>query len=195
MDLIETPLSHALNRLLRSEPWARERLLPYTGESVEFRAPPLPAVRLLIAADGTVQGAARDAPPSLALTLKPEALAALPRGVEFAMREIGVEGNARLAAEILFLARHLRWDAEEALSRFMGDALAHRVVGGAQGLARAAADSGRRLAESLMEYALDERQLVVRRGEYDELAQANADLRDAIERLEKRLERLGRADG
>jgi len=190
MDLLETPLSQAINRLLESEPWARERLVPFAGETLELHAPPLPALRFSIAPDGTLSRAAPAAVTSLTLTVKPGALAALTRGVEHAMREVEISGNARLATEALFLARHLRWDVEEDLSRVLGDALAHRVVGEARSLALAVGDSARRLAEAVMEYAVEERGLVARRDEHDALARGNAGLRDAIERLEKRIDRL-----
>jgi ubiquinone biosynthesis protein UbiJ len=191
MDLLETPLSRALNRLLERESWARERLAPFAGESVELCAPPLPALRLSIAADGTTLRTDLSTPASLVLTVKPGAAAALARGVEHAMREVEVSGNARLASEVLFLVRHLRWDVEESLSHVVGDALAHRVVAEAKGLAGALADSGARIADAFMEFAVEERQLVARRDEHDALAAENALLRDAIERLEKRLDRLG----
>ena len=109
----------ALNHLLDAEPWARERLAPFAGESLELRAPPLPAVRLTILPAGRV--AAGGAEPALVVTLRPEALGGLVRGGEHFMRSVEVAGNATLAAEIMALARHLRWDMEEDLSRLIGD--------------------------------------------------------------------------
>jgi len=44
------------------------------------------------------------------------------------MAEARVEGNAEFATELSFVLRHLRWDAEDDLSRFFGDALAHRLL-------------------------------------------------------------------
>ena len=53
----ESPIAAALNHLLESEPWARERLAPFAGEALELRAPPLPALRFLVAADGRLSAA------------------------------------------------------------------------------------------------------------------------------------------
>lgn len=39
-----------------------------------------------------------------------------------------IEGDVQLAAEINWLTDHVRWDAEEDLSRFVGDAAAHRIA-------------------------------------------------------------------
>ena len=56
-----------------------------------------------------------------------------------------MRGNDKLAAEVLLLARHLRWDAEEALSRLIGDVAAHRVAGAGRALIAWHEDSARRL--------------------------------------------------
>ena len=179
----------ALNHLLEGAPWARERLAPFAGESLELRAPPLPAVRLTILPAGRV--AAGGAEPALVLTLRPEALAGVARGGEHFMRSVEVAGNARLAAEIMALVRHLRWDVEEDLSRLIGDVAARRVVQAGRDLAVWHADTLRRLADSFADYAGEEGRLLVRRRELETLGASVAQLRDAIERLEKRIARLG----
>ena len=190
MDLITDRLRSILNHLLAQARWARERLAPFAGETIAIEAARLPALRLAITADGLFGPSAPDAEPSLTLTVRTGAVAALARGVDHALREVDVAGNARLATEVLFLARHLRWEAEEDLSRVFGDALAHRMVGDARRLVQGLAEGGRRVAGTLLDYAVEERRLAVRRDEHDALARDNARLRDALERLEKRLERL-----
>jgi len=190
--ILESPLVAALNTLLDAEPWARERLVPFAGETLELRAPPLPALRFAIATDGRLAAAAdASTPASLVITLGPELLAAAMRGSEHLLRAVDVAGNAELAAEVMFLLRHLRWDAEEDLSRIIGDAAAHRLAGMARAVAAWHADAARRLAEGLVEYAAEEKRLVVTRGELEALAAAHAQLRDGLERLAKRIERLG----
>ena len=179
----------ALNHLLQAEPWARARLAPFAGESVELRAPPLPRLRFTIAPEGLAQAGGGE--PSLALTLKPELLVGLARGEEHALRAVEVSGNARLATELMLLARHLRWDFEEDLARLLGDAAAHRLAGVARDLAAWHADAARRIAAALADYATDESRLLVRRGDLAALAGELSGLRDAIERLDKRIERLG----
>jgi ubiquinone biosynthesis protein UbiJ len=178
-----------LNRLLAAEPWARERLAPFAGETVELRAPLLPALRFGILPGGTVQ--AGDAEPGLKMTFRPGLLAALARGEEHAMRAVDVEGNARLAAEVLVLARHLRWDGEEELSRFVGDAAAHRLADGARAFAAWHVDAAARLAAAVADYAAEEKRLLVRRADLDALADALGALRDSIARLDQRVARLG----
>jgi ubiquinone biosynthesis protein UbiJ len=189
--LLESPLAAALNHLLEAESWARERLAPFAGETVELRASPLPALRFAIAEGGRLAPAASGAAASLVITARPGAIAAAMQGEEQLMRAVEVSGNASLAAEVLFLFRHLRWDAEEEAAKFVGDVAAHRLAGFARGVAAWHADAARRIAGSLVEYASEERRLLVQRGELAALAAAQARLRDGLERLEKRIARLG----
>ncbi len=188
MVTLETPLVLALNRLLEAEPWARERLAPFAGETVELRAPPLPALRVAIVAGGRVAPCSEAT--SLVVTLRPESLPALARGEDHFMRTVGIEGNARLAQEVMHLARHLRWDFEEDLSRLFGDAAAHTLAGAARDFAAWQADAARRLAAGFMEYAVEEGRLLAPRAHFAAFAAEVSRLRDALERLEKRIEHL-----
>jgi ubiquinone biosynthesis accessory factor UbiJ len=194
MNTLETPFASALNHLLEAEPWARERLAPFAAEILELRAPLLPRLRFTIETDGRLAACPRDAlsgsEPSLVITLRPEALAAAAKGEEHLLRAIDVAGNAKLASEVMFLARHLRWDVEEDFARFIGDVTAHRLVGAARQAAAWQADALRRVAEGFVEYAAEEKRLLVSKTEIESLAAAQAGLRDGLERLEKRIERL-----
>lgn len=191
MAIFESPFAAALNHLLESEPWARERLRPFAGEGLELRAPPLPALRFTVASDGKLAaGPPSASAPSLVITAGPGALAAALRGEEHLLRAVDVAGNARLASEVMFLFRHLRWDPEEEVAKVLGDVAAHRLAGFARGAAVWHADAANRIAQSLVEYATEERPLLVKRGELAELAATHARLRDGLDRLEKRLARL-----
>ena len=190
MMTFESPLAAALNRLLQSEPWARERLLPFASETLELRAPPLPALRFTIASDGGLGTALPAAEPSLVVTLGPEALAAAVKGEDHLLRSIDVAGNAKLASEVMFLARHLRWDFEEDLAKFVGDTAAHRLARLARDTAAWHADAAQRIAGSFVEYAVEEKRVLVRRPALEDFSTALARLRDSVERLEKRVARL-----
>ena len=178
-----------LNRLLGAERWARARLAPFAGETLELRAPPLPALRFRIRAGGLVEAAGAE--PGLVMTLKPELLVALARGEDHAARSVDVHGNAKLAAEVLVLARHLRWDAEEELSRLVGDVAAHRLAAAGRAFAAWHLDAAQRLVAALADYATEEKQLLARRAHLEALAESVAALRDGIARLDQRLARLG----
>ena len=186
-------LTAALNHLLEAEPALRARLAPFAGETLELRVAPLLPIQLSVAEGGRLEPASPDAASSLVITLAPGALAAALKGEEHFLRSVEISGNAQLAAEVMFLFRHLRWDAEEDLSRLMGDVAAHRVVGLARELAALHREAASRIAQGLVEYALEEKPLLVSRAGMQGFAGATARLRDDLERLEKRLERLERA--
>ena len=185
----EVAFCFVLNRLLEREAWARQRLIPFAGACVELRAPMLPPVRFTLLPEGLV--AAGGAPPELTIVVKPDIVSALGKGEDALTRAVEVSGNAALAAEAMQLARYLRWDIEEDLSRLLGDVAAHRIVETARDFGRWQLDVARRLAESFAGYAADEARVLVRRAELEAHRERVAALRDAVERLGKRLERLG----
>ncbi|HEY1289066.1 MAG TPA: SCP2 sterol-binding domain-containing protein [Burkholderiales bacterium] len=177
-----------MNHLLAAEPWARARLAPFAGETIELRGPPFPPLHFVILPGGTLEAGGGN--PALTITLTPGALLSLARGPEHFARALEVDGDPKLAAEVGALARHLRWDVEEDLSRLFGDVAAHRIAEAGRALAGWHADAARRLVDSLADYAVDEKRMLMARPEVDEFAAAVARLRDAVERLEKRVERL-----
>ena len=187
------PFSLALNHVLAASPEAMRRLAPFAGERVEVRAPPLPALTFTILPDGRLEAGGAGA--SLVVTLKPELLPALGKGEEHLMRAVEVSGNAQLAAEVMWLVRHLREAlpdiAEEDLSRLFGDVAAHRLAQGARDFMAWQADAARRLAGTFSDYATEETRMLVGRAEHDAFAAAVSRLRDAVERLEKRIAPLG----
>jgi len=183
------PFSLALNHLLASEPWARERLAPFAGQTVELRSPPFPSLRFVILSGGTVEAGGGE--PALTVTLKPDALFNLARGPEHFLRSLEVAGDPKLASEAMALARHLRWDAEEDLSKLLGDVAAHRLAEAVRAFAAWQADAIRRVAGSVADYAVEEKRVLMARPDMDRFADAVARLRDAVERLAKRVERLG----
>jgi ubiquinone biosynthesis protein UbiJ len=144
---------------------------------------------LVILPGGTVEAGGED--PALVITLRPPALLALLQGDEHFVRSVEVAGNERLAAEVMTLLRHLRWDAEEDLSKLVGDVAAHRLAEMARGFAAWQADAAHRLAESLRDYAVEEQRVLLAAADFSRFSEEVVRLRDALERLEKRVARLG----
>jgi len=183
----------ALNHLLGAEVWARDKLKPYAGQCVEFRASPLPALRLDILDSGLLANAAQDAVPNLVVTIGAGALPALVRGEDALMREIGIEGNADLASAVQYLFRHLRWDFEEDLSRIFGDVLAHRMVDAGARFAAWNSAAAEKLAQNLAEYWIEEQPLLARPADLRQFLAGVDQLRDDLARIEKRIEALTRS--
>lgn len=182
----------ALNHLLGAEAWARDKLKPYAGQCVEFRSPPLPALRLDILDSGLVRSAAQDAVPNLVVSIGPGALPALLRGEEALLREIGIEGNADLAGTVQYLFRHLRWDLAEDLSKVFGDVLAQRMVSEGKRFVAWNREAAEKLAQNFAEYWIEERPLLARPAEARQFLADVDQLRDDLARLEKRIGTLSR---
>jgi ubiquinone biosynthesis protein UbiJ len=182
----------AINRLTRPAPLARERLARFAGKTALFRVGPV-AVSLTVQTTGEVLPAAEAAVPDLEVRLSPFLLPRLAARDEAAYRDVETLGDVEFAGEVAFLAQHLRWDAEEDLSKVVGDAAAHRLVSAA----RAATDWGRdasgRLAAGAAEYWTEEDPLIASRVKVEDFVAGVSELRDAVERLDKRIERLEQA--
>jgi ubiquinone biosynthesis protein UbiJ len=102
----------------------------------------------------------------------------------------GISGSGPLAEELRYLARHLRPDMEEELSRVVGDVAAQRIGDSVRALARWQRDAAQRAGEALADYAVDEQRLLVRRAELAQLTADIARLGDALMQLEQRIARL-----
>jgi ubiquinone biosynthesis protein UbiJ len=187
------PFSLALNRLLEGETEARARLAAFSGSVIELRAPLVPSLTFTILPGGRVEAGGEQ--PALVMSLKPGFAAALAKGEDYLMREVEVSGDSRLAAEVLGLIAHLREAApdivEENLSRVFGDIAARRMAGAARDFLAWQADAAGRVAAAFADYATEESRLLVARPEHASFAAEVARLRDALERLEKRIARLG----
>ncbi|MEK7437727.1 MAG: SCP2 sterol-binding domain-containing protein [Pseudomonadota bacterium] len=180
----------ALNHLLGAEAWAREKLKPYAGQCVEFRSPPLPALRLDILDTGLLRAALKDAAPDMVVSIGAAALPASLRGEDALMREIGIEGNADLASTVQHLFRHLRWDIAEDLSKVFGDVLAQRMVTESRHFAAWNREAAEKLAQNFAEYWTEEQPLLARPAEVRQFLADADQLRDDLARLEKRIETL-----
>ncbi|AYH41877.1 SCP2 sterol-binding domain-containing protein [Azoarcus sp. DN11] len=183
----------AANHLLARADWARERLAPHAGQYALLRAEPAELL-FAIDADGYLIDAGTDTPPAVTLSVPLAALPGLIGGdTNKAMKAVRIEGNAELADTLGFVFRHLRWDAEEDLSRIFGDIVAHRMVEGVGALRRMHERAWSGLTGNLAEYLVEEQQALVTRGTLASLGDELGRLRDDLARLDKRVGRLSTA--
>jgi ubiquinone biosynthesis accessory factor UbiJ len=188
------PIVAFLNHLLEAAPWARERLVPFAGRTWRVELAPLPDLAFVVRENGMLD--ASDAlEPHLVVTLTPAALPALARRDETALREMTFTGDAELAAALQYLARHLEWDVEEDLSRVVGDVAAHRIAGGARDFVAWQKEAAVRLGQNFAEYLTEEAGVIAPQAAVSGFARAVDDLRDAVERLEKRIAHLEQSRG
>ena len=209
LPLLPNPLDAlpaAINHLLAAEPWARAQLAPHVNKTLHVVVHPF-TIKLSVAPDGSVARAAASATSDTTVTLPfsaiARALAAGGRRVgdgsdgdnkrgddNVLMRDMHLEGDADFAHAAAMLARHLRWDVEEDLSKLVGDAAAHRMVATARAANNEFKRTNEKFAAGISEYLLEENPQLVRPRAVRLLADGVRKLRDDIARLEKRLDRL-----
>ncbi len=175
--------------LLRQASWARARLAEHAGKQVQV-AFPLGTILLRIATDGGVESGDPDNAPELTVLLSPIAAAKWLVDRKDAWRDARVDGDAELAAAISYVVANLRWDYEDDLSQVVGDVAAYRIARTARQLSAWPADTAQSLARGFAEYLSEERQLLATPLRYEEFAKEVDELRDAVERLDKRVEKL-----
>lgn len=183
--MLDAALIAGLNHLLRGANWARTRLGPFAGRRASIGIPSL-QVTFAIGADGLFEPAPADAAADVTICLPADTPFLLPQGLEQAMAGARVEGNAEFATELSFVFRHLRWDAEEDLSRIVGDIAAHRMVRGAQRLAARQKQAAANFAGNLAEYLKYENSQLVTRQEFARFRETLALLNADLARLEMR---------
>jgi ubiquinone biosynthesis protein UbiJ len=197
MSVVTQPFHAAVNHLLVREPWARAQLEPYVGKRAHLRAPPFSVV-VRIAPSGLLEPVPPASPnlpdiDDVTITILPDALSAVfEGGAAAAMKHVRIGGDAEFAATLGKLVEHLRWDPEEDLARFIGDAPAYRIAQTARGVAERARRATRGVFESLAEYLLDESPQWVRHQAVESFGEEVGVLRDDVERLDKRIARLER---
>lgn len=175
-----------LNHLLRANTWARDALKPHAGKTASFRCLPL-VTRLTVLDSGEVTPAAAEAVAAVTLTLTPGLVLRAAARDETVWRDVIIDGDTAFAGAIHHLWQHLRWDAEEDLSKVVGDAAAHRIAESGRTLQRWAQAGGDNLAHSFAEYWTEEQPLIAAK---NDIARFTADvdqLRDDTARLEKRI--------
>jgi ubiquinone biosynthesis protein UbiJ len=183
------PAIAAINHLLAQEAWARESLALHAGKQACIDTGHL-QLRLRVAKDGMVEAASLDEPATVTIRLKLADLPLIAQNRDRAFSYVRIEGDAEFANTISQLSKGLRWDAEHDLERVLGPIGATRIAGGARSAFAGAASAGRRLAENVAEFLLDERPVLVRPAVLDEFAADVTRLRDDVERSAKRIARL-----
>jgi ubiquinone biosynthesis protein UbiJ len=192
--MISTPFTLAINHLLAQEPWAREKLITHATKIACFDAGII-SVRVKVTPDGILQPASLDEAANVTIHVKLSDLPLIAQNRERAFSYVTVQGDADFANTISQLSQSLRWEAEEDLSKWIGDIPATRIVATVKAALNAARSTQQKLAENVAEYFLEEKPLLVRPQAVADFAVDVTKLRDDIERLSKRIEKLGGALG
>ncbi|MGE0311772.1 MAG: SCP2 domain-containing protein [Lautropia sp.] len=180
-----------LNHVLEQQPAMRDRMRAHAGR----------CIRIVVRGPlGTVQSDARIGPqglltvtsgeePGVTLTLSlsvDAVFSGLGGGAEGLAPHLKVEGDVMLAAAVGEVAKSLRWDYEEDLSRVVGDVAAHRIGSVIRGF-RTRGDAWRERSDAVLKRNLaGDDGPVVDQASFRAFADEIERVRDRIDRLESR---------
>jgi ubiquinone biosynthesis accessory factor UbiJ len=183
------PLCHAINHLLAQEPWAQQKLLAHRGKTAAIDIGVL-VLRLRVTADGFVEAGDDDVASDVTIKIKLSDLPLLAANAKSAFSYVKIEGDADFANAISQVSQNLRWDAAHDLSKLVGEIAAQRLVSTAGSAAATVRATHRSLTENLAEYFLEEQPMLVRPAAVEDMRGDVGKLRDDVERLAKRIEKL-----
>ncbi len=186
------PIAATINHLLAQDAKARAQLSAHQGKVVCIDAGMI-HVRLQANAAGFVDTVTADVVPNVTLQINISDIPLILANRERAVSYVKIQGDADFANTISQLSQSLRWDAEDDLSRVVGDIAATKIVSGVQSTAAFAKSNAQKLAENTAEYLLEEKQVLMRPERVAEFATDVARLRDDLERVTKRIEKLERS--
>jgi ubiquinone biosynthesis protein UbiJ len=189
---LSAPAVATINHLLAQEAWARDTLMRHAGKTACFDTGHL-QVRMRVARDGMLEAGDADDMPAVTIHVKLSDLPLILQNRDRAFSYVRIDGDAEFANTISQLSKGLRWDAEHDLERLFGPIAATRLAGGTRSVAGGAVNAGRRLAENVAEFLLEERRVLVRPDSVDSFADDVSRLRDDVERAAKRVARLEQA--
>jgi len=179
----------AINHLLADEKWARDKLIPHAGKVACFDCG-ITRIELQVLADGQVGQRGEEDVPAVTIRVKAGDLPLIAQDTSKAFSYVTIEGDADFANAISQVAQSLCWDAEDDLSQLFGDVAATRLVAGAKAGFATLKTTQRKVAENVAEYLLEENPVLVRAQDIADFGTDVARLRDDVERMLKRLEKL-----
>ena len=189
--MLETLTLPPINRLLRANTWALERLRAHAGKTALLSCPP-GELRVTVLESGELAPAEAAAQPHVTIVTTPGVLLRLAARDETAWQAVQVTGDVDFAAAIDHVRANIAWDYEEDLSRVFGDIAAHRMAGAVRELDRWGRSAALNLAQAFAEYATHEQPMIASAQAVDAFARDVDEVRDAVERLEKRIALLER---
>ena len=183
------PVVAAINHLLAQEAWARATLGLHAGKEALIDTGAV-QLRMRVTRDGMVEPGSELLPATVTIRVKLSDLPLILQNRDRAFSYVKIEGDAEFANTISQLAKGLRWEAEHDLEKLFGPIAATRLADGARTAASGVAASGKKFAENVAEFLLEERAVLVRPSQVGDMGDEITRLRDDVERAAKRLEKL-----
>ena len=182
-------ITRILNHLINQNEWARDQLQPFSGQSVKFVVPPV-SMTLTVLEDGGLAAAGEAAIVSARVILPLPAAMRLLAGDANAETLATIEGDTELAAAMSRVLRNMSWEYEEDLSKLIGDIPAHQLSEFGRKTVSEVKKQSLNVAEMFAEYWQEEQPMIAKKRHIQQFMLDVESLRDATERLEKRLDKL-----
>ena len=186
-------ICRAINHVLSSEPWATGELSKHSGKSILLKLP-FGELCCEIAPTGLLHVLKAAETPSLTLEVSAKALSDLAGSSgglrEQAFKAVKITGDADLAQLIGRLAGQLRWEYEEDLAQLVGDAPAHFAVKQGKKFVSATRAAASDLLDNVIEYVSEEKKVLLNQRDFRIRKTELNDLRDSVDRMEKRIQFL-----
>jgi len=197
MDALEAalrPVAKLLNRNIQESTPARELCLELSGMVAAVRVSNTALAAYFIVDDEAIDVAATSSrDPDVIITGSLLTLASLAgQSGTTAIRDgtLDISGDAELAGQFQQLLSFARPDIEEELSGIVGDAAAHRLGELARGFGRWGREARSTMGANIREYLQEESRDAPSRYEVEKFNTNVSKLRDDVDRIEARLNRL-----
>jgi ubiquinone biosynthesis protein UbiJ len=182
-----------INHILGGEPWASAELAKHASKTILLKMP-LGELAFKITSAGLLDALQELDSPTLSLEVSSKALGDLTASSgtlrEQAFKAVKITGDADLAQLLGRLAGQLRWEYEEDLARLVGDAPANFAVRQGKKFVAASRSAASDLLDNVVEYVSEERKVLLNKRDFTAHKSAMNDLRESVERIEKRIQLL-----
>jgi ubiquinone biosynthesis protein UbiJ len=182
-----------INHVLSSESWAVAELARHANKTILLQIP-VGNLGFGIGSDGLFSPLDANENPTLILEVSAKALTDLagsPGSLrEQAFKAVKITGDADLAQLIGRLAGQLRWEYEEDLARYMGDAPANFAVRQGKKIVSASRAAAIDLLDNVVEYVSEEKKVLLNKRDFKTHKSEVSELREAVDRMEKRIQFL-----
>ena len=182
-----------INHVLSSEPWATGELTRHAGKTILLKLP-LGDLCFEITPAGLLAVSEASDTSSLVLEVSARALSELTGSTgslrEQAFKAVKITGDADLAQLLGRLVGQVRWEYEEDLARLVGDATANFAVRQGKKFVSASKSAASDLLSNVVEYVSEERKVLLNQRDFMAHKNELNELRDAVDRMEKRIQIL-----
>ena len=182
-----------INHVLSSDPWATGELARHAGKTILLKLP-VGDLCFEITPAGLLAVSEASDTSSLVLEVSAKALSELTGSTgslrEQAFKAVKITGDADLAQLLGRLVGQVRWEYEEDLARLVGDAPANFAVRQGKKFVSASKSAASDLLSNVVEYVSEERKVLLNQRDFMAHKNELNELRDADDRMEKRIQIL-----